>query len=108
MSAETMKKLESVINKELKKLDSWLIVNRLSLNIDEITFLVFHPYNKPIKQRITLKIHKKAMSESEYKKYLGIMGDSTLRWNIHIDEISRTISTIIQLYIFLHSIHLKF
>ena len=25
--AETMKKLETVINKELKKLDTWLIVN---------------------------------------------------------------------------------
>ena len=46
--AETMKKLETVINKELKKLDTWLIVNRLSLNIAKTNFLVFHPYNKPI------------------------------------------------------------
>ena len=90
--AETMKKLESVINKELKKLDSWLVVNRLALNIDKTNFLVFHTYNKPIKQRITLKIHKKAISESEYVKYLGIMVDSTLTWNIHIDKISKTIS----------------
>ena len=66
-------KLESVINKELKKLDSWLIVNRLALNIDKTNFLVFHRYNKPIKQRITIKIHKKAISESEYIKYLGII-----------------------------------
>ena len=51
-----MKKLETVINKELKKLDTWLIVNRLSLNIAKTNFLVFHPDNKPIKQRITLKI----------------------------------------------------
>ena len=90
--AETMKKLETVINKELKKLDTWLIVNRLSLNIAKTNFLVFHPYNKPIKQRITLKIHKKAISESAYIKYLGIMIDSTLTWNIHIDKISKTIS----------------
>ena len=87
-----MKKLETVINKELKKLDTWLIVNRLSLNIAKTNFLVFHPYNKPIKQRITLKIHKKAISESAYIKYLGIMIDSTLTWNIHIDKISKTIS----------------
>ena len=39
--AETMKKLETVINKELKKLDTWLIVNRLSLNIAKTNFLVF-------------------------------------------------------------------
>ena len=81
-----------VINRELRKLDTWLIVNRLSLNIAKTKFLVFHPDNKPMKQMITLKIHKKAISESEYIKYLDIMVDSTLSWNIHIDKISKTIS----------------
>ena len=90
--AETVKILEAVINRELRKLDTWLIVNRLSLNIAKTKFLVFHPYNKPMKQRITLKIHKKAITENEYIKYLGIMVDSTLSWNIHIDKISETIS----------------
>ena len=90
--AETIKKLDTVINRELRKLDTWLIVNRLSLNIAKTKFLVFHPYNKSMKQMITLKIHKKAISESEYIKYLGIMVDSTLSWNIHIDKISKTIS----------------
>ena len=53
--------LETVINKELKKLDTWLIVNRLSLNIKKTKFIVFHPYNKPVKEKITLKIHKIAI-----------------------------------------------
>ena len=56
--ADNMEKLETVINKELRKLGTWLIVNRLSLNIDKTNFLIFHPYNKPLKQRITLKIRK--------------------------------------------------
>ena len=64
----------------------------MSLNIAKTNFLVFHPFNKPIKQRITPKIHKKAISESAYIKYIGIMIDSTLTWNIHIDKISKTIS----------------
>ena len=89
--AETVQKLETVINRELRELDTWLIVNRLSLNIAKPKFLVFHPYNKAMKQKITLKIHKKAISETEYIKYLGIMVDSTLPWNIHIDKISKTI-----------------
>ena len=55
---ESTKKLESVINKEPKKLYTWLIVNRLSLNIEKNNFLVFHPYNKPVKEVVTLKIHK--------------------------------------------------
>ena len=71
---------------------TWLIVNRLSLNVAKTNFLIFHPCNKPINQRITLKIHKKAISESECIKYLGVMVDFTLTWNIHINKISKTIS----------------
>ena len=85
--ADTIIKLETVINKELKKLDTWLIVNRLSLIITKTNFIVFHPYNKPLKQRITLKI-----SEKIYIKYLGVMIDSSLTWNAHIDKISKTIA----------------
>ena len=47
--AESPDKLELVINKELKKLHSWLVVNRLSLNMDKTNFIMFHPYNKPMK-----------------------------------------------------------
>ena len=34
-----------------------------------------------------------AISEREYIKYLGVMVDSSLTWNVHIDKISKTIST---------------
>ena len=90
--AESTKKLETVINKELKKLYTWLNVNRLSLNIEKTNFIVFHPYNKPIKELITLKIHKKAISEKDHIKYLGVMIDSTLTWKSHIDKVSKSIS----------------
>ena len=61
--AESPEKLELVINKELKKLQTWLVVNRLTLNIDKTNFIVFHPYNKPMKHKITLKFQKKAILE---------------------------------------------
>ena len=89
--AESLNKLETIINKELKKLHTWLIVNRLSLNIDKTNFLVFHPYNKPVKQRITIKIHKNAITEKDHIKYLGVMIDSTLTWKHQIDKICKTI-----------------
>ena len=52
--------------------------SRLSLNIDKTNFVIFHPYNKPLNYHITLKLHKKALSEKDHMKYLGIMIDSTL------------------------------
>ena len=95
--ADSPKKLEVIVNKELKKLYTWLLVNRLSLNIDKTNFIVFHPYNKPLNHKITLKIYKKALSEKDSIKYLGVMIDSTLSWHIQIDNISKKISRAIGL-----------
>ena len=57
--------IEKVMNKELNKLYQWLCVNRLSLNISKTHFLIFHPYNKPIRELITLKFNRKAISEKK-------------------------------------------
>ena len=56
--------------KSLNKLFLWLNLNRLSLNIDKTNFLIFHPFNKPMKNRITIKINKKAIVE---KNILNIL-----------------------------------
>ena len=95
--ADNLDNLESTINKELKKLRIWLIVNRLSLNIDKTNFVIFHPFNKPLKQKITLKMHRNAISEKNHVKYLGIMIDSTLTWRAHIDNVSSKMSRAIGL-----------
>ena len=95
--ADSLNKVERVINNELKKLYTWLIVNRLSLNIDKTNFLIFHPYNKPVKQSITIKINKKAISEKDHIKYLGVILDATLTWKTHIDKICKSISRTIGL-----------
>ena len=90
--ADNLQKLERVVNKELKWLNHWLNVNRLSLNIDKTNFVIFHPFNKPLKQHITLKINKRAIGEEKYVKYLGVLIDSTLSWNAHIDNLSKKIA----------------
>ena len=90
--SSSLDNLERTVNSELNKLFLWLNVNRLSLNIDKTNFIVFHPYNKPIKKRITIKINNKAIKEKEYIKYLGVLIDSTLSWKQHVSNISKKIS----------------
>ena len=90
--SKSLKDLEKTINKELCKLYFWLNVNRLSLNIDKTNYIIFHPFNKPIKHHITIQINKKAISEKEFIKYLGVMMDSTLSWKYQILNISKKIS----------------
>ena len=97
--SKSLHELERTVNKERCKLCLWLNVNRLSLNIDKTNFIVFHPYNKPLKQYITIKINKKAIYE---KEYLGVLVDSSLSWNYQISslktkKISRSIGVIYKL-----------
>ena len=67
-------------------------MNRLSLNIDKTNFLIFQPYNKSIQQHVTIKINKKAITEKEYIKYLGVLLDSSLSWKYQISSLTKKIS----------------
>ena len=87
-----MKDLERTVNKELKWLNHWLNVNRLALNISKTNFVIFHTFNKPPKESITLKIKGKAISEEKYAKYLGVLVDSALNWKAHIQNVSKKIA----------------
>ena len=75
--SDDLSKLERTVNKELRKLYLWLNVNHLSLNVSKTNFIIFHPYNKPLKQNITLKINNKAIIEKCHIKYLGVIIDSS-------------------------------
>ena len=76
--SNSLNELEKTVNKELDKLYLWLNVNQLSLNIDKTNFIIFHPFNKPSKQHVIIKINKKALNEKECIKYLGVIIDSSL------------------------------
>ena len=103
---ENLAQMEKIINLELKKLSMWLKINRLSLNIGKTNVVIFHPFNKPLKYRITLKIDRKAIMEKSYIKYLGIIIDSTLTWKQHIfcvfNKISRALGVMCKLRSFLN------
>ena len=90
--SKSLPDLEKIVNKELQKLYLWLNVNRLSLNLDKTNYIIFHPYNKPLKQHITIKINKKTIVEKDHTKYLGVLIDSTLSWKYQILNISKKIS----------------
>ena len=84
--------LEKLINCELKKLYQWLCSNRLALNIDKTNFVLFHSQRKAVDKPITLIINKKAISQANYVKYLGVLIDSNLSWKFHIHELCKKIS----------------
>ena len=59
--------------------------------MNKTNFMLFHTFNKPIKENITLKINRIAIQEQKYIKYLGVL-DSTLSWNVHLDNLIKKIT----------------
>ena len=51
-----LKKLETEINEELFKVCSWLVVNKLTLNIEKTNYIIFRPRQKTIPFHPYIKI----------------------------------------------------
>ena len=97
--ADDLQELGTVVNNELKHLNLWLKVNRLSLNISKTNFLIFHSYQRKSTFNVTIKLGRKGLSQKEHLKYLVVFVDSHLNWNwkYHIQSITTKISTSIRL-----------
>ena len=74
--------LEMTMNNHLKTVNAWLICNKLSLNIEKSSFVIFHPPQKKLNHHVTLSINDKVLKKDASIKYLGKMIDFSL--NCHI------------------------
>ena len=74
------------MNIELKKVNKWLISNKLSLNVGKSCFLNF-TLVPPI-NNIEIKIANKIIEQKKVTKYLGILIDDKLLWKEHIQSIN--------------------
>ena len=103
VSNSCIKKIQDQINLALKYLCKCLKANKISLNASKTKILIFRHQNKPIMYRkspedklsmwnITIKIDGKNIEPSTHVKYLGILVDSFINWNFHIDELSTKLS----------------
>ena len=71
--SDDLRDLEKVVNQELKSLSLWLKVNRLALNISKTNFLIFHSSQRSLNYNVTLKLDKKALTQKDHIKYLGML-----------------------------------
>ena len=86
--------LEPKVNKELVNIQTWLSANKLSLNIDQSNFVIFHPPQRKLPFHITLSLND-IYSNQEYSiKHLGIIIDSNLSWKSQVSYIAEKIKTL--------------
>ena len=74
----SIKKLNKLLNKDLKNLTNWLNANKISLNVDKTEMILFKPTKKPLDCQLKLKLNGKRLYQTSSFKYLGIKIDQYL------------------------------
>ena len=86
--------IDEVINKELRKVNKWLVTNKLSLNFNKTKYMQSHKAPKHV-PHLHLQINNNEISRVETFNFLGLQINDNLKWNIHINHISKKMSRII-------------
>ena len=90
--SESLDQLQSVVNRELKKVKMWLDVNKLSLNIDKTNFIIFKSPQHSSPETICIKIEKFPVKQTCYAKFLGVLLNENLSWKYHLTELSKKLA----------------
>ena len=78
--------IDEVINKELRKVNNWLVTNKLSLNFNKTKYMQFHKAPKHV-PHLHLQINNNEISRVETFNFLGLQVNDNLKWNTHIAPI---------------------
>ena len=89
---------EVEINTELEKVNTWLELNKLSLNAQKTKFMIFHRHQKQIKD-FNVCIDNTLIERVESFNYLGIMLNEALSWKSHIEMVGKKIQKLQEYYI---------
>ena len=83
-----------LINEELFKINEWLEINKLPLNIAKTKFMLFHMHNKKV-NTLTPKISNTILEKVEEFNLLGLTLDTHVNWKKHSEKVSNNCSRII-------------
>ena len=89
----TMNKNENIalrVNAELAIINTWLISNKLFLNIDKTKYMIFSIKDKPPDLR--LEIGNSLIQRTNVQKFLGIYIDDRLTFRDHVNKICAKMS----------------
>ena len=82
------KKMQKLINADLKVLYNWLLANKISLNSDKTEIIFFHKPGER-KPNISIKMNGHKIFPSSAIRYLGVYLDETLNWSFHCGVLSK-------------------
>ena len=73
-----------IINNELLKISDWLMANKLTINLDKSHYMIFHRSRIKACDKRNVIIQVRIISHVISTKFLGVIIDDNLKWNLHI------------------------
>ena len=78
------------VESEFKCILDWLSANKLIINLDKTHLMLFTNRSRPLS--ISIQANDKTINEITEIKFLGVIIDNKLKWNAHINYITKKIS----------------
>ena len=88
--------IETILNKELRSLDSWMRQNRLKVNCSKtVSMLIGTKHMLTKNSSLNLKFCGETLTQVKSFKYLGVHVDDQLKWNLHVEHLCKKVGNMI-------------
>ena len=82
--------LQRVINLNLEYIDTWLMCNRLTLNIQKSSYMIFGRNS----ESLNISIRNISLNSVETIKFLGVIFDKHLNFKLHYEKVLSSLSRV--------------
>ena len=88
MRDKNLQKLNETVSKEIEKINTWLLTNKLTIHFSKTDYLLFSPKaNEQI--NFSVSIQGNQIKKTQVARYLGIFIDNKLKWEYHVQHICK-------------------
>ena len=86
--SNSIKKVNKLVNTDLKHLLNWLNASKISLNVKKAEMIIFKSKQKKLEGDLKIKLCGNRLYHIESVKYLGVKIDANLTWQHHVTDLS--------------------
>ena len=93
-AVRTLDEIREYVIPSLQKISDWLKANKLSLNAVKTEFMISGSYQriKTFDGLIAIRVDGHLITRTNWTKYLGIIVDDNLSWELQFDHVSKKIN----------------
>ena len=85
---KSIKKLNNLVNIDLKSLNNWVNANKISLNVKKSEMVIFQSERKTLIDIVKIKLSGKRIYPTVSVKYLCVKIDQHFTCQLHINDLS--------------------